>query len=124
MTNENDMGISKVAADFILSLALYFVIGLFIAALGFVYVYHNAIKRSGKPEEIYSLMIRYGNVLPMLTIVMIVISVIILTILSKIPGTSAAAILSGIAGYVLGSLERNKKSKDEIEPKKRSTDAA
>lgn len=59
----------------------------------------------------FGLLFRRGNFLRIFTVLLIVQAVIILSVLNLL-GTGAIAILSGIAGYVLGGLE---KSKDQIE---------
>lgn len=93
---------------------IIFTINVFFAAGGLVLVYRMALKKSQNPDALYIAVVKHGNVLEMVTVIIIVCSVVFLLLLKLISESSATPILSGVAGYVLGSLGRTKKNNDCI----------
>ena len=79
-----------------------------------------AIKLAGK-EAIKPMLelIAQGDALRMLTVIFIVSAAAGLVILDKLEGTAAATILSGVAGYVLGS---GAKRPSVLQPKDKKLD--
>jgi hypothetical protein len=90
-------------AKLLLSLAEYAVIIVGITSASVTIIGVSALWRLGKDALEPAIHIfQEGGALRMLTVIVIVTAVMLLTALGKIEGTSAATILSGIVGYVLG----------------------
>jgi hypothetical protein len=65
-----------------------------------------AFWRSENPAGLFSRMFERAQALKMVTVLLIVLSVLILTLVGVIKESGAVGVLSGIAGYVLGGLEK------------------
>lgn len=57
----------------------------------------------------FSLLFERGQVLKLCAVILIIISVVLLGIIGKIESTGIVGILSGIAGYVLGGLNKSER---------------
>ena len=79
-----------------------------------------AFLKSDNPAGSFSKMFERAQALKMVTVLLIVLSVLILALLGKIAESGTIGVLSGIAGYVLGGLE---KSNPEPEKPPRRSDA-
>jgi hypothetical protein len=76
------------------------------AILGFTIVGSIAFYRSSAGQaKSFGLLFQRGNFLRLGTVVLVVLAVILLALAGKLT-EGAAAVLSGVAGYVLGGLER------------------
>ncbi len=68
-----------------------------------------AFSKTGKgAAKSFGLMFQRGNFLRIATVVLIVVAVIFLAVTGFIKENGIVAILSGVAGYVLGGLEKDK----------------
>jgi hypothetical protein len=77
-----------------------------LAIVGFTVVGGIAFHRSGSGQaKSFGLLFQRGNFLRLGTVVLVVLAVLVLALMDKLT-EGAAAVLSGVAGYVLGGLER------------------
>jgi Ca2+/Na+ antiporter len=60
----------------------------------------------------FGLMFQRGNFLRIATVIMIVLSVLFLSLMDILKENGIISLFSGIAGYVLGGLDRNKDGND------------
>jgi hypothetical protein len=86
-------------------------ITLFVVAIvGFTVVGSIAFYRAGAGQaKSFGFLFQRGNFLRLGTVVLVVLAVILLSLVGKLT-EGAAAVLSGVAGYVLGGLERQQGS--------------
>jgi hypothetical protein len=93
----------------IIALAQLLLIGVGILAAGFTIVGAIAFWKTDKgAAKTFTLFFQRGDGLRMLTVGAIVVGVIFLALAGTIKEASVVAILSGIAGYVLGGYGRSK----------------
>ena len=72
-----------------------------------------AFARSEKGQaRSFGLMFKRGNFLRVATVIMVVLAVLFLGLMDTIKENGIIGILSGIAGYVLGGLERTREDSD------------
>src|SRR5262245_60229901 len=67
---------------------------------------------SGQPKS-FGLLFERGNFLRLLTATLVILGVVILALTDKLEKEGTVAILSGVAGYVLGGLTRQQTEKSE-----------
>lgn len=97
---------------FVLELGKLFVVVTGIIMVGGTIIGSVAFWRAGSgTAKTFSLLIQRGNLLKLLTVLCIVIAATMLAILGKIPSEGITAILSGIAGYVLGGIGKSSSGK-------------
>jgi hypothetical protein len=65
-----------------------------------------AFWRTDSPAASFSRMFERAQALKMVTVLLIVLSLLILALVGKVGESGAVGVLSGIAGYVLGGLEK------------------
>src|SRR5262245_29994052 len=65
-----------------------------------------AFLKSENPAGSFTRMFERAQALKMVTVLLIVLSVLILALLERIAESATIGVLSGIAGYVLGGLEK------------------
>ncbi len=98
----------------LLALAQILLVCVAILALAFTIVGGIAFWRTEKGgAKTFTLFIQRGDALRILTVVLIVIAASFLALAHVIEGTAVVAILSGIAGYVLGGLRGTNAEKDD-----------
>lgn len=106
----------SIDSNFIILLIQYFLIALGILTVGFIVVGSIAFWRTQKGSaKTFSLFLQRANALKLLTVALIVIASTLLALTGIVDGAAAMAILSGIAGYVLGGMGRAKEEKYEDE---------
>ena len=93
------------------------VVALFITMLSLGIMGAIAFKGSQNSAGTYTKMFERANMLQMLTVISIIISVTFLGLTHIVEGSSVIAVLSGIAGYVLGGI-KNDKADDETDGSK------
>ena len=93
-------------------LGLYAVIGMGIVAVC-VSAVAIAFRKDEKSLKAFVEIAKFGGALRILTVAFIILAAAFLTMADKIQGEAAAAIISGVAGYVLGGFQR---STDERPP--------
>lgn len=81
------------------------IVCLAIIVFGIVAVIAFWRTKSGAAKS-FGLLFQRGNFLRIATVILVIVATIFLAALGKIPENGAIAILSGVAGYVLGGLER------------------
>ena len=75
-----------------------------------------AFKRAQRgAAKSFGLMFQRGNFLRIATVVLVVVAVVFLALLDVIEENGVIGILGGVAGYVLGGLERGKREDQEDE---------
>jgi hypothetical protein len=90
-------------------LALYAVIGMGIVAICASVVAIVAFRKDGNASgEAFVKIANHGGALKLLTVGLVVFTATFLTLADKIRGEAVVAIISGVAGYVLGGVERDK----------------
>lgn len=93
---------------FVLELGKLFVTSLAIVVIGGTIIGAIAFWRAGQgTAKTFSLLIQRGNLLKLLTVLCIVVAATMLAVLGKIQPEGITAILSGIAGYVLGGVGKS-----------------
>jgi len=97
-------------------IALYAISAIFVAGfLAFAVIggiaFSKVTKGAGKS---FGLLFQRGNFLRIATVMFVVLAVIFLSLLGGL-NEGAVAVLSGVAGYVLGGLERGQKEINENE---------
>lgn len=90
-----------------------FCVAVFAAAFAIVGGIAFWRSNSGQAKS-FSLLFERAQALRISAVVFIIISVLVLGILGKLEAPEIAAVLSGVAGYVLGGLDKDQK-KDEGE---------
>ena len=90
-----------------------------VTVIGFTVVGSIAFYRAEKGQAVsFGLLFQRGNFLRLGTVALIILAVVLLALVGKLT-EGAAAVLSGLAGYVLGGLDRqlvgNQKRNDEKE---------
>ena len=91
-----------------------------ITALSFTTTAIVAFRRAPQnmnPAYTFSLMFERAKALQMITVILIVVAVAFLALVRIIEPNGVVAILSGIAGYVLGGIRRGSKEDEEKEEK-------
>lgn len=91
-----------VTPDFVLTLALYALIAFGIMGCGLTVVAIVMFKGHGLEGETVALIIQRTEFAKLATIVLIILATTLLGLLGLVEGEAVVAILSGIAGYVLG----------------------
>jgi len=81
-----------------------------------------AFWKSENPAGSFTKLFERAQSLKMVTVLLIVLSVLILALLGKLDQSGAIGVLSGIAGYVLGGLEKG--ASDGSSGSTRSTDTS
>ena len=102
--------------QFILQLALYSGIGFLAALAAFTAIGVAAFWRTASgAAKTFSFLVQRGNILQITAVVFIVSIAGVLCILGRIEGAATASLSSGVAGYVLGGLgkEREKEKQDD-----------
>jgi hypothetical protein len=98
-------------------LALYSVIGMGIVAVCATAVAIAAFwKDKNASVKNFTDIAKFGGALRLLTVGLVIIAATFLTLADKIKGEAVVAIISGVAGYVLGGLQRDQ----DKTPKSRS----
>ncbi len=83
------------------------VIVISLATISFTIVGGIAFFRAGQGQaKSFGLMFERGNFLRMATAVLIILATILLAALGKLTAEGVASILSGVAGYVLGGMDK------------------
>ena len=100
----------------LVKVAIYSISAIFIAGfLAFAVVggiaFSKVTKGAGKS---FGLLFERGNFLRISTVMCVVLAVILLSVLGVL-NEGAVAVLSGVAGYVLGGLEKDKNNQDSAE---------
>ena len=88
--------------DFVLTLALYALIGFGILGAGLTVVAVVIFRGHNLKGESLALIVQRTEIAKLATIVLIILAVTLLGLLKLVEGEAVVAILSGIAGYVLG----------------------
>jgi H+/Cl- antiporter ClcA len=103
--------------QFVLELAKWFTWNMFAIAAVVAIVGGIAFWKTRRGHaKTFSLLVRRAGVLHLLTVLAIIAAAVILAIIDKLESGSIAAILSGIAGYVLGGLAKTIGAPDEDGP--------
>lgn len=92
----------QVTPDFVLTLALYALVAFGILAAGLSAVAVVMFKGHNLGGEALALIVQRTEVAKLATIVLIILATTLLGLLGLVEGEAVVAILSGIAGYVLG----------------------
>jgi Ca2+/Na+ antiporter len=91
-------------------LARYATICIVVIAIGLTIVASIAFLRADRDQaKSLSLLLQRGSVFQFLTVMTIVIGACLLAIIGKINSEGIIALLSGVAGYVLGSVSRGQR---------------
>jgi hypothetical protein len=78
-----------------------------LAIIGFTVVGGIAFYKAGQGQaKSFGLLFERGNFLRLATAVLIILAAILLAAINKLNPEGVAAILSGVAGYVLGGMDR------------------
>jgi hypothetical protein len=97
----------------LLGLAWVFFWGILIITLGFTVVGGIAFwKTNTGGAKTFTLFLQRGDALRIMTVGGIVVAATFLALAGVLDGAAVAAILSGIAGYVLGGLGKSKDDQD------------
>lgn len=105
-------------AELLISLACYLTIITFIVVAGFTIVGSIAFCRTEKGSaKTFSLLMRRANALQMLTVILIVLVVAVLRLTDSLAEAAVISLLSGVAGYVLGSTGRidSQRERDSVD---------
>jgi hypothetical protein len=103
----------NIDANFVLTLSLYFLIALGLVVVGFTVVGSIAFwKTQQGAAKSFTLLLQRGNVLKITTVSLIIVIAALLALAGKIGDSAVVGILSLIAGFVLGSLDKNQKQED------------
>lgn len=105
MEQSIDPELVKVA---IYSISAIFIAGFLVFAVVGGIAFSKVTKGAGKS---FGLLFERGNFLRISTVMFVVLAVILLSILGVL-NEGAVAVLSGVAGYVLGGLEKDKNNQD------------
>lgn len=100
----------------IVQLAWIALLAVAIVAIAFVILGVVAFKKVPNPYNpayTFSLMFERAKTLQMITVILIVIAAAFLALLRLIDSNGVVGILSGIAGYVLGGLQKERKKEEE-----------
>jgi hypothetical protein len=93
------------------NLALYGTIVGALVVIGLTVMGSIAFWKTEKdPAASFSLLIQRANITQMLAVVMIIMAAVGLRLLDKINAEAVVSLLSGIAGYVLGGVNRGQQS--------------
>ena len=103
----------EVSPDFILQLALYALIGFAVLATGLTVVAVVIFRGHNLKGESLALIVQRTEIAKLATIVLIILAVTLLGLLKLVEGEAIVAILSGIAGYVLGGRSLGKEPRQE-----------
>lgn len=101
-----------ITSEFILEISLYslFAFGVFCTLLGVVY--WTTFRNHNLSGESLAVIIERSEVPKLATIILIIVAATFLGLMQLVEGESIIAILSGIAGYVLGGRANQKKDKE------------
>jgi hypothetical protein len=99
MSNE----VTPALLNFILQLAMYGLIGFGITIAGAAAVYMSMFRAGNFSAASIARIVQQTDVPKLATIILIVLSASLLGLLGVIAGEAVIALLSGIAGYVLGN---------------------
>jgi uncharacterized membrane protein YedE/YeeE len=103
----------NIDSNVVLTLASYFLIAFGLLVVGFTIIGGIAFSRTQKgAAKSFTLLVQRGDLIRILTVTLILLVATLLTLLGKIEGAAMVGILSGIAGYVLGSLDKGIKGTD------------
>jgi len=81
---------------------------IIVALLAFGIVGNSAFKKTEKgAAKSFGMLFQRGNFLKLATVILVIVAVIFLALLDILKENGVIAILSGVAGYVLGGLEKN-----------------
>jgi hypothetical protein len=95
-----------------------FVIVFALAMVGFTIVGGLAFYRASAGQaKSFGLLFERSNFLRLATAVLIIFATVLLAALNKLSSEAVAAILSGVAGYVLGGMDRSVKESSTTGPK-------
>lgn len=95
-------GVNPELLDFVLELARFLLIAFGIMIGGAALVYVSMFWRGSVDGASFAVIVQQTDVPKLATIIMIVLAASLLGILGIIAGEAVIALLSGIAGYVLG----------------------
>lgn len=116
------MDSTQLSPDFILTLYRYalYAFGILTAALTTVFVTIFINRQSGAIESLSVFLERF-EVLKFTTVLLIIVSTTFLGLIRVIEGESVVAVLSAIAGYVLGSVRSPDREKNTSKDEERQT---
>lgn len=106
-------GVTPELLDFIIKLAQFLLIAFAIMIAGAAVVYVTMFWKGNFDGASIAKILQQTDIPKLATIIMIVLAASLLGLLGVIAGEAVIALLSGIAGYVLG---------DRVAPKKSTTD--